>query len=142
SNLESGGQGAPVVSQVSDETLPPVSSSKPVTPPRSEDGVLKSGSTPIRNHREVSNDIKAVAEDPDPRLVALHAEISERIVGPVDVKIFNTFFPNIQDRDAQTDFQAASHNLVSHLEAAECEENMYEHLVCVVYLKLSVANVT
>ncbi|KNZ77510.1 hypothetical protein J132_05258 [Termitomyces sp. J132] len=129
SNSESDGRGAPVVSQVLDETLPPVSSSKPVTPPpRPKDGVLKSGSTPIKNHRAVSNDLNAVPEDLDARLVGLHAEISGRVVGPVKVETFNRLFPDVPDRDAQPYGKAAS-DLVSGLKKAKCEEDMYGHLV-------------
>ncbi|KAG5332065.1 hypothetical protein C0989_007265 [Termitomyces sp. Mn162] len=129
SNSESDGRDAPVASHVLDETLPPVSSSKPVTPPpRPEDGVLKSGSTPIKNHRAVSNDFNAIPEDLDAQLVGLHAYISGRVVGPVKVEAFTRFFPDVPDRDAQPNGKAAS-DLVSNLNKAKCEEDMYEHLV-------------
>ncbi|KAH0579077.1 hypothetical protein H2248_003233 [Termitomyces sp. 'cryptogamus'] len=124
-NLRSDGRGA----SVADGTLPPVSSSKPVTPPpRPKDDVLKSGSTPIKNHRAVSNDLNAVPEDLPARLVGLHAEITGRVVGPVKVETFNRFFPDVPDRDARPNGKAAS-DLVSRLQEASREEDMYKHLV-------------
>ena len=87
-------------------------------------------SAPIKNYRAVSNTNNAVDEDLDSRLVALHAEISGRVVGPVNVETFNAFFPNIPDRDRDAQPALQAQTLVSHLNVANREEDMYGPLVC------------
>ncbi|KAG6863578.1 hypothetical protein C0995_002901, partial [Termitomyces sp. Mi166 len=118
----------PNPSQVSGEPVTPASlysnapSSKPVTPPPKDNGP-KIGSTPIKNHRAKSNDLNAIPENHVSRVENLHAEILERVVGPVDVEAFNGFFrPLEQASEPQPDGKAAYQELSTQLAQVTSEE--------------------
>ncbi|KAG6887787.1 hypothetical protein C0992_010739 [Termitomyces sp. T32_za158] len=105
--------------------------SRPVNPPRSQDDGPgpKTSFTPILNHRAVSGELNAITEKLESRLAGLHAEISGRVVGPVDVEVFNEFLPPAQGIGTKPDGRAAYQVLAPVLKDATNEQGMYKALV-------------
>ncbi|KAG6883867.1 hypothetical protein C0993_003264 [Termitomyces sp. T159_Od127] len=104
-------------------------SSGPVTPPRPKDGGPKIGSTPIANHRAVSSELNAIPEKLESRMAGFHAEITRRVVGPIDVKHFNKFLPAVQSTGTEHNGVEAYQKLQPEMETAKNEGDMYGALV-------------
>ncbi|KAG6882915.1 hypothetical protein C0993_008663, partial [Termitomyces sp. T159_Od127] len=77
----------------------------------------------------MSSDLNTISVKLESCLAGFHAKISGRVVGPVDVDLFNRFLPSAKGTDAQPDGDAAYQELIPVLKAAADELDMYTALV-------------